>query len=1068
MNAISAFRSDLSVLRKQSFAIRNITTFLILVSITVAAKALPKNLRCEAVHNPLGIDIATPQLSWQNDSQERNWSQSAYQIFVSTSPSPLTDASARIWDSGKVKSAESVGIAYSGAKLQPRTRYYWSVRVWDTNGKSSEASETAWWETGLLSQEWKAKWIAWKNPDAELDLQGVRWIWIAGQDALHVPAKTAAEFRFDLDLAQRPRQAAMFLLARGGFVAKVNGHEVGTKSGWNDFDREDLSPLLAVGKNSIEVSVTALEPENPDPSSNGLITALAGVLKITDPDGKVTRVPLDEAWSARLAGTSAWQPAKIVGTLSDRQFGAILPGALPQPAALLRKHFEVSKAVKSARLYATALGSYRMFVNNQRVGQDLLTPDFTDYTKRVLYQTYDVTPLVAKGSNAIGAILGDGWFGSAMTWAGQTFSFLPGPTRLLAQLEIEYEDGTRDVVATDDSWRTSASPILQSEIYAGEFHDARLDQTDWAKSSFDDSSWAPALVIASPSIAVVGQVSAPVHLTEQITPVSITPFANGTYVFDMGQNMVGWARLKAHGPAGTQIRLRFAEILQPDGSIYRENLRNADATDFFVLAGKGEETFTPLFTFHGFRYVEVTGYPGTPTTADLTGEVINSLDGGPSGTLVTSSDLVNRMWKIGIWGQRGNFLSIPTDCPQRDERLGWMGDAGVFWRTGTFNFDIQAFSHKFLTDITDAQTKEGAFTNVSPDLLRPDGSEGAPGWGDAGVIVPWTVWMQYGDAQAITNNWKAMERWMDYIAKANPDFLRRKGVGPNYADWLAPDEHTPKDLLATSYWALIARMMVDMARATGNHEAVERYTALIENIRKAYNAAYVKDDGEVLGGTQTAYVVTLYTKLAPPALETTMVNKLVADIESRNWHLSTGFLGTPFLLFTLANHGRADVAYRLLLNDTYPSWGYMLSKGATTWWERWNGDTGDPGMNSYNHYAFGSVMAWVYRSVAGIDTNAEGAGYHEIIVHPVLDPHITHARGEYDSVYGPIVSDWDSKPGASFSLNLSIPANTHAKVCLPPIPNARATQDNQPVHVQQEKGCLSLRVGSGTYHLEVK
>jgi alpha-L-rhamnosidase len=851
-------------------------------------------------------------------------------------------------------------------------------------------------------------------------------------------------------------------------LAKVNGRVVGTKSDWDEFDRVDVVQQLVSGKNSVEITVTASEPDDDDRKSPKFVkAALCGVLKITGSDGRITRIPINQEWPARLATTSDWQAAQVVAALNDWRFGDV-PGSLPQPAALLRKRFTVSKVVSSARLYATALGSYRMFLNNEPVGQDVLTPDFTDYSERVLYQSYDVTKQLVSGNNAIGAILGDGWFGSALTWAGKPFAFLPPPARLLAQLEITYADGTQDRIATDESWTGSASAIRRSEIYSGEFYDARYEQPDWAKASFDDSGWSAVVEAPRPTIAVVGQVSAPVHIADRIAPAKVTPSTNRTYIFDMGQNMVGWTRLKAKGPAGTQIRLRFAEILNPDGSIYRDNLRNADATDTFTLAGKGEEVFEPHFTFHGFRYVEVSGYPGTPTTAELTGEVINSLVGDPTGTLVTSSDLVNRMWKIGLWGQRGNFLSIPTDCPQRDERLGWMGDAGVFWRTGTFNFDIQSFSHKFLNDVTDAQTRLGAFTNVSPDLLRPDSSVGAPGWGDAGVIVPWTVWMQYGDKSAITDNWNAMERWMDYIATANPDSLRKNGVGPNFADWLAPDDKTPKDLLATSYWVLIARMMLDMAHATGNNAAAERYTALIENIRKAYQAAYINNEGKVLGDTQTAYVVTLYTKLAPPALEAAMMKNLVAAIETRDWHLSTGFLGTPFLLFTLADHGRADVAYRLLLNETYPSWGYMLSKGATTWWERWNGDTGDPGMNSYNHYAFGSVMAWVYRSVAGIDTNVEGVGYRQIVVHPLPDQRMTHAHGEYDSVYGRIVSDWESKPGVSFSLKLSIPANTRAKVYLPAIPNGKVTLNEEHVETRQEAGSYVVEVGSGPYDLEVK
>ena len=448
--------------------------------------------------------------------------------------------------------------------------------------------------------------------------------------------------------------------------------------------------------------------------------------------------------------------------------------------------------------------------------------------------------------------------------------------------------------------------------------------------------------------------------------------------------------------------------------------------------------------------------------------------------LTTASELVNHMWSIGIWGQRGNFLSIPTDCPQRDERLGWMGDAGVFWRTGSYNFDIAAFSQKFMQDIVDAQTSQGAFTNVSPNTLPfggggtegtsawNEGMVGAPGWGDAGVIVPWTTWMQYGNKAVIEQNWDAMRRWMDFIQSRNPDFLRKKGVGPNFADWLAPDEHTNKDLLATAYWALIAHMMSQMAHAVGKEDDVKRYDEVVQNIRSAFQKAYIKDNGEVGSGTQTSYVVALYTKMAPTALEPLLVDKLVKEIESRNWHLSTGFLGTPFLLFTLADHGRSDVAYRLLLNDTYPSWGYMLSKGATTWWERWNGDTGDPSMNSYNHYAFGSVIAWVYRYAAGIDTTPDAPGFKEIVIHPHLDSRMTSARAEYESVYGKIVSDWSGTPAGPFSLKVTIPANTSAKVFLPAIPGAHLTEDGNPVASEQEGGSRVVMIGAGSYNFEVK
>jgi len=1038
--------------------------------LTAVAHAAPVRLRCEYMENPLGIDSAKPHLSWQSDNAERNWRQSAYQILVAGSADRFRAGNADVWDSGKVKSGESVGVVYGGPKLESRKRYFWRVRVWDAGGQVSQSASTAWWETGLISKDgWKAKWITWKNPEEDEDRAAIRWVWVAGQDALHAPVKSAAVFRVNVDVPEKPREAALFLLARGNFIAKVNGQIVGAKNRWHEFDREEVGEQLVVGNNSIEVAVVIGEPNNfgPEAGAKTLKGALAGLLKITRADGTITRVPTSADWQGRLATDSAWQAASVFGDLNDPRLGDI-PAPLPQPAALLRHGFTVSRSVTAARLYVTALGSYRMFINGARVGQDVLTPDFTDYAKRVLYQTYDVTNLLASGQNAVAGILGYGWYASGLTWEGRPYFFLPPPTRVIAQIEIDYADGTHDTIVSDESWKGASSPVRRSEIYAGELYDARLEQADWNKPNFDDARWTSAVATDPPSTLVVSQLSAPARVTQTLTPKTVTPSGNGTYVVDMGQNMVGWVTLKATGAMGTAIRLRFAEILNPDGSIYRENLRNADATDLFILRGAGEETFTPYFTFHGFRYVEVTGYPGVPTTAAITGEVVSSVSGEPVGRLNTSSDLVNRMWSIGIWGQRGNFLSVPTDCPQRDERLGWMGDAGVFWRTGSYNFDIAAFSHKWMNDVVDAQTAQGAFTNVSPDVLRPFGSEGAPGWGDAGVILPWTTWLQYGDRGIIEENWDAMERWMKFIQDANPDFLRKKGVGPNFADWLAPDEHTSKELLATAYWALIANMMSQMAQAVGKHQDAKRYSDIVDSIRKAYQKAYIKENGEVLGGTQTSYVVTLYTKMAPPALEAAMMTNLVKDIESRNWHLSTGFLGTPFLLFTLADHGQMDLAYRLLLNETYPSWGYMLSKGATTWWERWNGDTGDPAMNSYNHYAFGSVVAWVYRSVAGIDTDTAAPGYREVVIRPRLDVRITHARGEYDSVYGTIVSDWNGTPAGPFSLKVTIPPNTTANVLLPAIPNARVTRDGHPTDVKQEQGSYAVRIGSGSYEFQVK
>jgi alpha-L-rhamnosidase len=1020
--------------------------------------------------NPLGIDVATPHLSWQSNIAERNWRQSAYRILVASTPELLSSGRADIWDSGKQSSAESVGIAYGGPALASGRRYYWTVQVWDAGGRMTQPSAPAWWEMGLLSpSDWKAQWISRKDADEEPDRAGIRWLWVEGQDAFSAKPSTVAVFRLDVNVADKPRNAAFYLLSRAVAKVKVNGHHAGAKDGrYLAFDRQDITEFLVTGSNTIEVTLTTVAaggfggPRQTGPRATGF----AGLLKITRADGTVERRFTDERWQARLATESEWKPAAVVASLGDKRMGAE-PGTLPGPASLVRREFVISKSVKSVRLYVTALGSYRAFLNGKRVGDYFLTPEYTEYAKRVSYQTYDVTPLIGRGPNAFGAMLGDGWFASAMSWTGVRFSFLPPPTRLLAQLRIDYADGTADTVITDGSWKTAPAPILHSEIYAGEVYDARLEQPDWNKPGFDDSRWSPSTVSDAPPGVLSGQATVPVRIVESITPKAITPAADGRYIVDMGQNMVGWVKFKVAGPAGTKVRLRFAEILNPDGTLYVENLRNANQTDAYYLRGGGEEIFEPYFTFHGFRYVEVTGYPGTLTVDRLSGQVASSAH-TITGKLTTSSDLVNRMWRTGIWGQRGNFLSVPTDCPQRDERLGWTGDAQVFWRTGAYNADIAAFGRKWLLDVVDGQTEQGAFGNTAPNLPGGGFGPGAPGWGDAGVIVPWTAWQHYGDKRLIRENWPAMQKWMKFIEDANPDFLRRKKTGANFADWLPAGSQTPRDLVATAYWAMIARMMAHMATALDLPADAARYSTTYENIRSAFQKAFIKPDGQIGSGSQTSYLLALHMKLVPEALKHVALDNLVKDIEAHNGHLTTGFLGTPHLLFVLADNNRTDVAYRLLLNDTYPSWGYMLSKGATTWWERWNSDTGDPSMNSFNHYAFGSVMAWVYRYVAGIDTAPETPGFRKIIVRPRLDERMNHARGEYDSVYGKIVTDWTGAPKGPFSLKLTVPANTTAIVYLPAIPNARVTEGGRPMEAKAESDAYVLEVGSGTYNFEVR
>jgi alpha-L-rhamnosidase len=759
---------------------------------------------------------------------------------------------------------------------------------------------------------------------------------------------------------------------------------------------------------------------------------------------------------------------------SGDEYDDLANGLAPSP--YLRKEFPLDKAVRRARMYATARGVYELYVNGNRVGNDVLAPGWTDYDRRIQYQTYDVTPLLAEGPNTLGAILGDGWFAGFFGFDPKHRGALYGARpQLLAQLDVEYEDGTTESLATDGSWRSSAGPILYSDLLMGESYDARREMLGWTEPGFEDSGWYGVETEEIGETNLVAQPDEGIRVTEELEAKTVTEPESGRYVFDLGRNMVGWVRLKVEGEAGTKVTLRHAEILNPDGTIYTENLRSARQTDTYHLKGEGEEVYEPRFTFHGFRYVEVTGYPGEPRPGAITGRVVHSAT-PTSGSFECSSPLVNELQENIVWGQRGNFLSVPTDCPQRDERLGWMGDAQVFVRTATFNMDVAAFFEKWMVDVQDAQSPEGAFPDVAP-LLRGskliDLRSGAPAWGDAGVIVPWTIYRTYGDSRIVERHYDAMARWMEYLREANPDLIRKNRMGNNYGDWLSPKgDHTPKHLLATAYWAYDAKLMAEMAVATGRNEDAREYGDLNGRIKAAFKEVFVSPDGRIEGDTQTCYLLALHMDLLPQELRSTAAEHLVRTIEREDWHLSTGFVGVGYLCPVLTEAGYTDVAYRLLENETYPSWGYTIKNGATTIWERWDGWTEagfqSPNMNSFNHYSLGSVGEWLYRYVAGIDLGTPG--YGRIVIRPRPGGSLTHASGEYDSVRGRISSSWKIEDDR-FILKALVPPNTTATVHVPCSDDV--SEGGRPVDeadgvefVRAGGGETVLAVGSGRYEFE--
>jgi alpha-L-rhamnosidase len=732
----------------------------------------------------------------------------------------------------------------------------------------------------------------------------------------------------------------------------------------------------------------------------------------------------------------------------------------------LRKTFSLESSITRATLYVTALGLYEAHLNGQRVGDHLLAPDWTDYRKRVRYQAYDVTPLVKRGANAMGALLANGWYSGHIGNGGNRF-FGSDPA-LLAQLEVTYTDGRTERVVSDDSWKSHPSPILSSDFMLGEDYDARQEVRGWDRPDLKESQWLPVAVRPEQNIAVEAQVMEPVRRVGELKPKSLTQPRPGSWVFDLGQNMVGVVRLKVVAPAGTRVTVRHAEMLNPDGTLYTKNLRRAASIDHYVCKGDGVEIWQPAFTFHGFRYVEVTGLPGKPASDAVSGIVMAS-DTPRTGEFACSDARLNQLQSNIQWGQRGNYVSIPTDCPQRDERLGWMGDAQVFIRTATYNADVAAFFTKWLVDVDDGQSPAGSFSDVNPNTM---GCGSVPAWGDAGVICPWTLYEVYGDKRLLEQHLPAMVKWVEYLRAHSDGLIRRKDRGNDYGDWLSHDANTPKDLIGTAFFAYSTHLVARSCQALGRTAEAAKYEKLFEEIKAAFNREYVAADGRIRGHTQTAYAMALKFELLPPELRASAAQYLEEDVNSRGGHLSTGFIGVGYLLPMLADAGKTGTAYRLLQQDSFPSWLFSVKHGATTIWERWDGWTPekgfqDPGMNSFNHYSLGSCGEFLFGYVAGI--RAASPGFETIRIEPVVEDGLTWARASYDSIRGRIATSW-KREGGRLALEVVVPANATAMVRVPAKAAGKVTEGGKPAakaegvrFVRQEQGAAVFEVGSGTY-----
>jgi alpha-L-rhamnosidase len=754
-------------------------------------------------------------------------------------------------------------------------------------------------------------------------------------------------------------------------------------------------------------------------------------------------------------------------TRRSRRFKPVLV-----PCPYLRKSFRARKPLRGT-LYASALGIYELHINGSRVGGDYFAPGWTDYNRRVYYQTYDVTSLLHEGENTIAAILSDGWYSGYIGPEGKRCYYGVHP-RLAVQLDIEYADGSATTVRSESTWKATTGPHQEADFLMGETYDARKELTGWTQAGYDDSAWFPVTVSKTINANLKAMPHPPVRKMGEIRPIRMWEPRSGCYVFDFGRNFAGWVRLKVNGKVGKILVLRFAERLNPDGTIYTANLRLARATDTYILRGAGDEQWEPRFTYHGFQYIELTGCPGTPDLSTVTGIVVHSAL-SETGWFECSNALVNALYENIKWTQRANFVDIPTDCPQRDERLGWLGDAQVFARTATYNMDVASFFDKWLVDVADAQFDNGSYPEFAPRPFTT--GEGSPGWADAGVICPWTMYWVYGDKHCVEKHYERMKKWIEFIHAGNPDFLWTKRTGHDNGDWLAVDDRTPRDVLATAYFARSVSLFARMAAATGRSEDAERYESLYQAIKRAFTDAYVAPDGRVKGDTQTGYVLALHFNLLPEALRSRSARLLIDAIERADGHLSTGFFGTAYLPMVLTANGYIDIAYQLLLNETWPSWGYCIRRGATSVWELWDGWTDkkgfqNPSMNSFCHCAFGSIGEWLFTAVAGIDT--EGPGFKRILIHPRPGGGLTYARAHYDSVNGRISTHWRIEEG-TFQLDVTIPANTTATVFVPTCDVESVTEGGRPIGQAGdieikwiEHRQMAFKIGSGRYQFCAK
>jgi alpha-L-rhamnosidase len=1039
------------------------------------APLVVQQLRTEYARDPLGIDVARPRLSWTLKSPERGQAQTAYRILVASDPARLAKGEGDVWDSGKVASDRSVNVPYDGPPLSSRTRYHWKVMAWGAHGASSPWSPPARWETALLDPaEWQAQWIG--GPPSmltTLKLDGSSWIWFPeGDPGESAPPGTRYLRRtFTVPADKTLAGARALLTADNQFDAYLNGAKVAasdrTVSAWQHAVAVDLTDELRSGANTL-----AIAGINADGAA-GFI----GVLELTFADGSRVTLRSDDEWKASDAEAAGWTEPGFddsgwPGAIEIAPYGqgiwtccggVQLPDSTRDP--LLRKTFRVTKPVRQARVYMSGLGHHELRLNGSKVGDRVLETDVNDYDKRVGYSTYDVTPYLKRDTNALGVMLGRGFYDVHQTtpldWHRAPWRDDP---KLLLQLEIRYEDGTTKTVVSDGSWKTAEGPITFDSVYGGEDYDARLRQPGWDTAPFDDSSWQAAPTIAAPRGRLVATNNDPVKVIDTLRPVGSTEAKPGVYVLDMGQTITGWGRLSLAAAAGTTVTLQYGQKLLPDGTVDYHNGWHGgrSQTDSYTFSGDGTETWEGRFTFKSFRYLQVTGLPSAPDAETVVGRSVHSAVENAGG-FDSSNDLFDAFHDGMRRTILGNLMGYPAVDPFY-EKSGWTEDVFVASQSMIYDFDLARFFSEWLEDIRDSQLPSGQIPIIIP----------SPGWGYTGwgtpspvwtavyPIMAWRLYENYGDRRVLVEHYPSIKKYIDReISRLQDGIVAAEFLG----DWVAPGYAVPPEdtrLAGTAYIYRQLKIVADIAEALGRGDDATGYRAEADRVRDRFNATFLdEEDGRYETATdpeyrQTSNLLPLAFGMVPAQYKQRVLDSVVADIRARGDHLDTGTLGTEVILSVLSDNGAADVAYAIANQRTYPSWGYWYANGADTMWESW-----DLGSRSRAHFFMGMTEQWFYDRVAGIGAGAPG--YKEITIRP--HPGGLHeAKASYESIHGRIESAWEERDDG-FELKATIPVNTSATVYVPTDSAASVTESGRPA--AESPGVRFLRMEDGNAVFDV-